>query len=162
MFLPFEAAFDHPGEDAGEFVSEFVGQLGVRFGSVEALRKRDQADPVPNGIVGALDYGLVVGREPQLELWLEVEVLPEQESGGDGITAGELLDLRLGEPPSLLHLRSRYEPGALQSCYVVADALVLLDQESLDVGVAGIIAEDFVQQLHKRSLAVLAESVKDG
>src|SRR5215211_6267775 len=98
MFLPFEAAFDHPGKDAGELVPEFVGQLEVRFGAVEALRKRDQADPIPDGIVGALDYGLVVRGEPQLELWLEVEILPEQEPSGHSIATGELLYLGLGEP----------------------------------------------------------------
>jgi hypothetical protein len=40
--------------------------------------------------------------------------------------------------------------------------LVLLDQERFDLGITGVVAEDLMQQLHKRGLAVFPKAVEDG
>src|ERR687898_178889 len=161
VLLPLETAFDHPRQDAGHLGPQLLGQLRVLAITVESLCKRNQADPVPDGVVGALYDGLVVGGQPQLELRLEVEVLSEQKACGHGVPAGELLNLGLGKSATLLNLCSRHKPGALQRCHVVADALVLLDQERFHVGITGVISEDLVQQLHECRLAILTEAVED-
>jgi hypothetical protein len=104
VLLPLETALDHPGQDASELAAQLLREPRILAITVESLCKRNQTEPVPDGIVGALYYGLVVGGEPQLERRPEAERLSEQEPSRHSVAAGELLDLGLGEPAALLHL----------------------------------------------------------
>src|SRR5918993_1282074 len=161
VLLPLETAFDHPRQDAGHLGPQLLGQLRVLAITVESLCKRNQAYPVPNGIVGALYDGLVVSREPELELGPEVERLSEQVPGRYRVATGELLDLTLCEAPTLLHLGCRDKPRTFEGGHVVTDALIALHKERLSVGVGGVVTHHVPEQLCQGRLAVLTEAVED-
>ena len=80
-----------------------------------AHHEGNEADAVPNRLFRAPDDGLVVGRQPELELRFELEPLCAHEPRGDGVTPCYVLDERLREALSLLRLGGRHEPRAFES-----------------------------------------------
>src|ERR1700693_519121 len=95
--LPLQAPDDSPGENPGQLGCEHLlevvrNALGLRDRDVE----RDQVDPAPDCLLLAADHGLVVSREPDLELRVEVEEMAPQETRRDLVAAGQEFDLGLG------------------------------------------------------------------
>ena len=66
--LPFATAANRPGQDAGPFGPQLVGQVTDRARRRNLDVERNDAHPTPKRGVGAADPGPVVGDQPQLEL----------------------------------------------------------------------------------------------
>jgi hypothetical protein len=123
-------------------------------------RERDEPDAAPDPVVAAADVRLVVRREPDLELRLEVEELLEQEPRGDRVAAGELLHERLGERLAGLGLDRGHEPRADEAREVVARALAVALEEGAEVGDGRVVAEQRAQRLQEGALPVRADAVE--
>src|SRR5438552_15584404 len=97
LLLPGETTFDGPAENAWQFVAELRQKLLVLLGFRDAHHEGDEADAVPNCLVGPPNDRLVVGCEPELALRLEVEPLGPHEACGDHVASRHVLDERLPE-----------------------------------------------------------------
>src|SRR5207244_10140773 len=79
--LPRETPFHRPPEDARRLGLQLLDDVLVLLVVGDADGERDEADAVPDRLVGALDQGPVVCRQPELELWPELEPLSLHELG---------------------------------------------------------------------------------
>jgi len=104
----------------------------------------------------------VVGREPQLVGRRELERLAVEAARGDAVAAGELLDERLVDTAAFAGLDSGDEAGAGEPCEVWgrAAAGARLLHEHLGRRLLGVVAEELLEGVYERRLAVLAAAVK--
>lgn len=57
LALPFATAANRPSQDAGQFGPQLVGQVTIAFGGRNLDGEENDADPPPEGGVGAADRG---------------------------------------------------------------------------------------------------------
>ena len=72
-------------------------------------------EPPPDRLVNGVEAGLVVARDQELELRLELEEVLAHEAGFDALAACEGLDPAFGPAPALLGLARGDEPRAAQA-----------------------------------------------
>jgi hypothetical protein len=93
VLVPLDTAPDGPREHARQFLAELIGELGIgALAVLEALGKRDQPHPVPDGLRPVGDLRLVVRRKPDLELRPVAERFPVRRAGADRVVTRDLLD----------------------------------------------------------------------
>src|SRR5262249_32135362 len=66
--------------------------------------ERDEDQAPTHGLVDIADRGSVIADDDDLVCWRELEEVLPHVPGADGVASGQVLDLRLGEPPALLGL----------------------------------------------------------
>ena len=76
--LPGTAAMDRPGQNAAEFLLEFVIEVEVALCLRDLDCKIDELDAFPDVLV--FDDGFLVGPEKELELRTEVKILFEEKT----------------------------------------------------------------------------------
>src|ERR1051325_3563366 len=79
-------------------------------------------NPAPNSLIGALDFGQLVGGQPQLKLRCELKEFTMQEASCYTITAGQLLDLSFCKALACLRLYGGYLMRRLAPVSFVAGA----------------------------------------
>ena len=70
-------------------------------------------DPPSDGMIGSLDLGWIIGRQPELAAGNELEILLVQLSRGYLVTASQLLNQAFGKTIAHLRFTGRNEPCAL-------------------------------------------------
>ena len=124
-------------------------------------RERDQVQASLHGLVDVAQAGLVVARHHQLELGDELEVVHSHEPCRDRVAAGQRLDLGLSPALALLGLLRRDQPGTHQAGQLGRVRLVLPLGEHVGRGRLRVVAEDPLQRVEERPLAVAARAVDE-
>ena len=78
--LPFKASRHGPAEYAGKFCHQLVQKLVILFIVGYRHIKRNEMDPSPDGMIGSLDLGWIIGRQPEPAAGNELEILLVQVS----------------------------------------------------------------------------------
>lgn len=96
FFPPIHATEDGPCEDSGEVFGfgQAIAESRVAVGFGDGDGERDFEDAAPDGVVGAPDFGAVVGDEGDFALGLEGGFSLVQLAGGDEIAAGQGFERR--------------------------------------------------------------------
>jgi hypothetical protein len=125
-------------------------------------RKRDQMDAPPDRFVDAVQRGLVVAGNDELERRGEAEeVLPHKPSGYP-IATSQGLDLGFGPVPAFLDLLRRDKTGITQTGYIGRMPLASGGKESFRRGDGGMLARDAGQGVTGHPLQELRCAVVRG
>jgi hypothetical protein len=161
-----DGAGDGPGEDGAGGGVELVAEGGVAVARAGRRGELDELDAAPERHAAGAGLGAVVAEQPDGVGGGEGEGLAVEEAGVDGVAAGELLDLGLGEPLAVVELGADDHAGAGELGELGGVLGVLADHEHLGGRgdrVAGLAdAEGVHEGLGERGLAVGAEAVEEG
>lgn len=92
---------------------------------------------------------------------LEAEAVLPHSPGGEGVAAGELLHQPLVEAGALLALAGDRQAGA-EEVGDAGEVTAVADEHHLRVDGDGVLADDLLDRLHERGLAVDTAAVQDG
>ena len=128
--LPFQTAANRPGQNSAQLPLQFVPKPGVAALAGELLFERDEVNPPPDGVVGTMNLGKVIGGKPDFELRRVVEVFLIKVSGRNGIASGHLLNRGLVERGLLLRFCGFDQTSSMKLCHVVTRRTrILMNQE---------------------------------
>ena len=130
--LPFEAALDHPCENARPFGFELLGKLSVGFLGRDGDREGNEVEPPSYGFVDAAQTRLVVAGDDEFELRRELEKILPHEASRYPVAAGQRLDAQLRPASAFFRLDGRDEARALQAGQVCRMPVGIAGRKSID------------------------------
>src|SRR4051794_39112672 len=100
----------------------------------------------------------MIRRKPNLEAWLEIEVLLVHASGSNPFATRERLDLRFRNTLSFVCLAGTHKPGSVQTSHPIAGAdscAVFLSRKGVKARSYCIVSQEKLDGVHEFALAIL-------